>query len=59
MATAINNFMLQNEGEPDEAVDDLRTGFQNRGMESPSFYTPHQRPHNFENSTRPIFYNFL
>ena len=31
MATAINNFMLQNEGEPDEASDDLRTGFQNRG----------------------------
>ena len=59
MATAINNFMLSNEGEVDENHDDLRAGFHNRGLESPSFYTPHPKIHNFENSNRPVFYTFL
>ena len=60
MATAINNFMLSNEGDHDDQEDGLRGGFQNRGLESPSFYTPHPKNFQvFENSTRPVFYTFL
>jgi hypothetical protein len=63
MATAINNFMLQGEGDHDDEnggeMDNLRTGLHNRGLESPSFYTPHPKTNNFENSTRPVFYTFL